>query len=112
MLTLDDDGENDVTGMSTLVTVTVFDADVVPSVAVILKVALELEILVIVKVFPDPSASPEPVKSQFMISGFENPVAVHVAGRLFIVMLDGPLILAIRIHSSVWLWRSDPPEHH
>ena len=98
-LTLDDDVENDVTGMSTLVTLTVFDADVVPSVAVILKVALELEILVIVKVFPEPDASPEPVKSQSMMSGFENPDAVQVAGRLFIVILDDPLILAIRIHS-------------
>ena len=89
--------------MSTLVTVTVFDADVVPSVAVMVNVVLELEIFVTVNLFPEPSPS-GPVVVQSMISGFENPDAVHTAGRLFIVILDGPLILAIRIRSSVWLW--------
>ena len=61
-LTLDDETENDVTGMSTLVTVTEIDAEDEPCVAVILNVALEFEMLVIVKVLPDPDASPDPVK--------------------------------------------------
>ena len=62
-LTLEDETENDVTGMSTLVTVTEIDAEDEPCVAVILNVALEFEMLVIVKVLPDPDASPDPVKS-------------------------------------------------
>ena len=89
-LTLEDETENDVTGIVTLVTVTVFDAVVDPCVAVILKVELELEMLVIVNWLPDADASPEPVKSHSIVSGLENPLAVHVAGRLFMVMLVGP----------------------
>ena len=60
-LTLDEDGVNDVTGMSTLVTVTVLEADVEPCFAVMVNVASALEILVIVNVFPELDASPEPV---------------------------------------------------
>ena len=97
ILTLVLEGVNEVTGIVTFVTVTDLVAVVVPSVAVIVNSELELEMLVMVKVLPDPDAFPEPVKSQSMMSGLENPDAVHVAGRLFIVMLDGPLILAIRI---------------
>ena len=60
-LTLDDDGENDVTGISTLVTLTVLEADVDPCFAVMVNVLLELGMLVIVKVFPELDASPEAV---------------------------------------------------
>ena len=51
---------------------------------------MELDVLVSVKVFPVAEAFPESVKSHSIVSGLENPLAVHVAGRLLMVMLVGP----------------------
>ena len=81
-------------------TVTDLEADVEPCFAVMVNELLELEILLMVNLFPllDQSADDD-VQSHSMVSGLENPDAVHVTGRLFIVILDDPLILAIRIHS-------------
>ena len=83
-----------------MVTVTDLEADVEPCFAVMVNVALEFDILLMVNLFPslDQSADDD-VQSHSMVSGFESPDAVHVAGRLFIVILDDPLILAIRIRS-------------